>query len=219
MERHRHAKWQSKSDGTLPRPRRWRLLRRAVFGDWHPLLRDPLDLLRLSLAAAAAGFWPRGQPRVFVAPGGNVPAGGGGTAAAAAPALRPALHHRDVAAGEGQRPAPLREHRLMGEPRISSSPSRASPCSTSCSSVSGAAPPRSPTKGTRRATTSGWPRYVFPDGELHSVTTVIAAMERAGLEVRALESLREHYALPLGREPRAPTRRGDRRGRCGARRS
>ena len=42
-------------------------------------------------------------------------------------------------------------------------------------------------------------RYVFPDGELHSVTTVIAAMERAGLEVRDLESLREHYALRLRR--------------------
>ena len=32
------------------------MLRRAVFGDWHPLLRDPLDLLRLSFAAAAVGF-------------------------------------------------------------------------------------------------------------------------------------------------------------------
>lgn len=40
-------------------------------------------------------------------------------------------------------------------------------------------------------------RYVFPDGELQSVATVIAAMERAGLEVRDEESLREHYALTL----------------------
>lgn len=40
-------------------------------------------------------------------------------------------------------------------------------------------------------------RYVFPDGELHSVGTVIAAIERAGLEVRDEESLREHYALTL----------------------
>jgi cyclopropane-fatty-acyl-phospholipid synthase len=42
-------------------------------------------------------------------------------------------------------------------------------------------------------------RYVFPDGELHSVGTVVAAMERAGLEVRDDESLREHYALTLRR--------------------
>jgi hypothetical protein len=34
----------------------WRLLRKAVLGDWHPLLRDPLDLLRLSFAVAAVGF-------------------------------------------------------------------------------------------------------------------------------------------------------------------
>lgn len=40
-------------------------------------------------------------------------------------------------------------------------------------------------------------RYVFPDGELHSIATVIAAMERAGLEVRDGESLREHYGLTL----------------------
>jgi cyclopropane-fatty-acyl-phospholipid synthase len=40
-------------------------------------------------------------------------------------------------------------------------------------------------------------RYVFPDGELHSVATVIGALERAGLEVRDLESLREHYVLTL----------------------
>jgi cyclopropane-fatty-acyl-phospholipid synthase len=40
-------------------------------------------------------------------------------------------------------------------------------------------------------------RYVFPDGELQGVATVIAAMERAGLEVRDEESLREHYALTL----------------------
>ena len=42
-------------------------------------------------------------------------------------------------------------------------------------------------------------RYVFPDGELQSVATVAAAMERAGLEVRDDESLREHYALTLRR--------------------
>ena len=40
-------------------------------------------------------------------------------------------------------------------------------------------------------------RYVFPDGELHEVGSVIEAMHRSGLEVRHLESLREHYALTL----------------------
>ena len=40
-------------------------------------------------------------------------------------------------------------------------------------------------------------RYVFPDGELHKVATVVAAAEDAGQEIRDLESLREHYALTL----------------------
>jgi len=40
-------------------------------------------------------------------------------------------------------------------------------------------------------------RYVFPDGELHEVGTVVSAMQRAGFEVRHLESLREHYAKTL----------------------
>jgi hypothetical protein len=31
-------------------------LRRLIFGDWYPLLRDPLDLLRLSFAVAAMIF-------------------------------------------------------------------------------------------------------------------------------------------------------------------
>lgn len=38
-----------------------RRLRRAVFGDWHPLLRDPLDLMRLSFAAAAVTFFLAGS--------------------------------------------------------------------------------------------------------------------------------------------------------------
>jgi cyclopropane-fatty-acyl-phospholipid synthase len=38
-------------------------------------------------------------------------------------------------------------------------------------------------------------RYVFPDGELHEVGTVVSDLHRVGLEVRHLESLREHYAL------------------------
>jgi cyclopropane-fatty-acyl-phospholipid synthase len=42
-------------------------------------------------------------------------------------------------------------------------------------------------------------RYVFPDGELHPIASVVEAMERAGLEVRDVHSLREHYALTLRR--------------------
>jgi cyclopropane-fatty-acyl-phospholipid synthase len=42
-------------------------------------------------------------------------------------------------------------------------------------------------------------RYVFPDGELHEVGLVVSAIQRAGLEVRHVESLREHYALTLRR--------------------
>ncbi len=40
-------------------------------------------------------------------------------------------------------------------------------------------------------------RYVFPDGELHEVGTVVSAMQRQGFEVRDVESLREHYARTL----------------------
>jgi cyclopropane-fatty-acyl-phospholipid synthase len=40
-------------------------------------------------------------------------------------------------------------------------------------------------------------RYVFPDGELIDVSQVVMAMERAGFEVRDVESLREHYARTL----------------------
>ena len=40
-------------------------------------------------------------------------------------------------------------------------------------------------------------RYVFPDGELHEIGTIVGAIQDAGFEVRHLESLREHYALTL----------------------
>jgi cyclopropane-fatty-acyl-phospholipid synthase len=40
-------------------------------------------------------------------------------------------------------------------------------------------------------------RYVFPDGELHEVGTVVSAMQQHGLEVRHVESLREHYGKTL----------------------
>jgi cyclopropane-fatty-acyl-phospholipid synthase len=52
--------------------------------------------------------------------------------------------------------------------------------------------------GPRRKDTFIW-RYVFPDGELHPVGRVVEAMERARLELRDAESLREHYALTLHR--------------------
>ncbi|MEW2046430.1 cyclopropane-fatty-acyl-phospholipid synthase family protein [Streptomyces sp. NPDC005476] len=41
--------------------------------------------------------------------------------------------------------------------------------------------------------------YVFPDGELAPVGTTVTQLERAGLEVRDVESIREHYALTLRR--------------------
>jgi cyclopropane-fatty-acyl-phospholipid synthase len=40
-------------------------------------------------------------------------------------------------------------------------------------------------------------RYVFPDGELHEIGSVVTAIQRAGFEARHMESLREHYALTL----------------------
>jgi len=40
-------------------------------------------------------------------------------------------------------------------------------------------------------------RYVFPDGELHEVGSLISIFQAHGFEVRHVESLREHYALTL----------------------
>ncbi len=40
-------------------------------------------------------------------------------------------------------------------------------------------------------------RYVFPDGELHEVGTMVSMFQAHGFEVRHLESLREHYAITL----------------------
>ncbi|MER6716445.1 MULTISPECIES: cyclopropane-fatty-acyl-phospholipid synthase family protein [unclassified Streptomyces] len=39
--------------------------------------------------------------------------------------------------------------------------------------------------------------YVFPDGELQPVGSTVTLLERAGFEVRDVESIREHYALTL----------------------
>lgn len=41
--------------------------------------------------------------------------------------------------------------------------------------------------------------YVFPDGELAPLGTTVSLLERAGFEVRDVESIREHYGLTLRR--------------------
>jgi cyclopropane-fatty-acyl-phospholipid synthase len=51
--------------------------------------------------------------------------------------------------------------------------------------------------GSKLSPSSFTGRYVFPDGELIDVGDVVLAMERAGFEVRDVESLREHYARTL----------------------
>ncbi len=53
--------------------------------------------------------------------------------------------------------------------------------------------------GTSRQRPSFGNRYVFPDGQLHEVGSVITSLQDAGLEVRHMENLREHYALTLRR--------------------
>lgn len=42
-------------------------------------------------------------------------------------------------------------------------------------------------------------RYVFPDGELHDIGELVAVAQSRTLEVRHVESLREHYALTCRR--------------------
>lgn len=57
---------------------------------------------------------------------------------------------------------------------------------------------RPPNRGRTRFRRNGFiDRYVFPDGELHEVGSVISTTQGHGLEVRHVESLREHYALTL----------------------
>jgi cyclopropane-fatty-acyl-phospholipid synthase len=41
--------------------------------------------------------------------------------------------------------------------------------------------------------------YIFPDGELVSIATMLVHAEQAGFEVRDLENLREHYRLTVKR--------------------
>ena len=40
-------------------------------------------------------------------------------------------------------------------------------------------------------------RYIFPDGQIVPLSTTLDALEQAGLEVRDVEALREHYGLTL----------------------
>jgi cyclopropane-fatty-acyl-phospholipid synthase len=56
---------------------------------------------------------------------------------------------------------------------------------------------RRPGPSERFSRTSFIDRYVFPDGELQPMATMVEAMEKVGFEVRDVESLREHYALTL----------------------
>ena len=56
---------------------------------------------------------------------------------------------------------------------------------------------RPPGRRVRFARRSFIDRYVFPDGELHEVGSVVSAIQRSGFEVRHVEGLREHYALTL----------------------
>jgi cyclopropane-fatty-acyl-phospholipid synthase len=56
---------------------------------------------------------------------------------------------------------------------------------------------RPPFERSRFARTGFIDRYVFPDGELHEVGTVVSTVQKAVFEVRHVESLREHYALTL----------------------
>jgi cyclopropane-fatty-acyl-phospholipid synthase len=51
--------------------------------------------------------------------------------------------------------------------------------------------------GSRLGRSSFVGRYVFPDGELIDLGESVLAMERAGFEIRDVESLREHYAHTL----------------------
>jgi cyclopropane-fatty-acyl-phospholipid synthase len=56
---------------------------------------------------------------------------------------------------------------------------------------------RTPGRRSRFGRRSFINRYVFPDGELHEIGTVVSRVQRAGFEVRHVENLREHYARTL----------------------
>lgn len=54
-------------------------------------------------------------------------------------------------------------------------------------------------RGPSRIASPFMDRYVFPDGELHEVGTVVSMVQNTGFDVRHVETLREHYALTLRR--------------------
>ena len=54
-------------------------------------------------------------------------------------------------------------------------------------------------RGPSRTASAFIDRYVFPDGELHEVGTLVSMFQAHGFEVRHLESIREHYGLTLRR--------------------
>ncbi|WP_343574166.1 cyclopropane-fatty-acyl-phospholipid synthase family protein [Mycobacterium sp.] len=56
---------------------------------------------------------------------------------------------------------------------------------------------RRPVSAPQSSRSSFIDRYVFPDGELEPVATMVDALEGAGFEVRDMESLREHYGRTL----------------------
>jgi len=58
----------------------------------------------------------------------------------------------------------------------------------------GISTPREPSRRSRPTFIN---RYIFPDGELHEVGSVVSALHRRDFEVRHVEGLREHYALTL----------------------
>jgi cyclopropane-fatty-acyl-phospholipid synthase len=66
----------------------------------------------------------------------------------------------------------------------------------------GIGPEKSRPKGTRTIAMGRrgfMNRYVFPDGELHDIGELVAVVQQTDLEVRHVESLREHYALTTRR--------------------
>jgi cyclopropane-fatty-acyl-phospholipid synthase len=56
---------------------------------------------------------------------------------------------------------------------------------------------RPPNEGERLNPRGFMGRYVFPDGELIEVGSVVTELQSAGFEARHLEDLREHYAVTL----------------------
>ena len=98
--------------------------------------------------------------------------------------------------------------RTTRSPASACTSTSATRCSTSTPGWSGACCARgacSSTTGSRACTRAGpgrdafTYRYIFPDGDLHPVSDLTSSLQRIGLEVRDVESLRDHYPLTLRR--------------------